>query len=44
MLYKKFNSNDSRAYYYISDLSNDDYILEWHKKWAQKREIRKISE
>ena len=28
----------------MNDLSDDDYILELHKKLAQKREIRKISE
>ena len=28
----------------MNDLSDDDYIMELHKKLAQKREIRKISE
>ena len=28
----------------MNDLSDDDYILELHKKLAKKREIRKISE
>ena len=30
--------------YNMNDLTDDDYILELHRKLAQKREIRKISE
>ena len=37
---KNQNSKDLN----MNDLSDDDYIMELHKKLAQKREIRKISE
>ena len=37
---KNQNSKDLN----MNDLSDDDYILELHRKLAQKREIRKISE
>ena len=36
--------NQTSKDYNMNDLSDDDYILELHKKLAQKREIRKISE
>ena len=36
--------NQTTKDYNMNDLSDDDYILELHKKLAQKREIRKISE
>ena len=38
------NSNNNKKDLNMNDLSDDDYILELHKKLAQKREIRKISE
>jgi hypothetical protein len=37
-------SNNNKKDLNMNDLSDDDYILELHKKLAQKREIRKISE
>jgi len=40
----KNNSNNIIKDLNMNDLSDDDYILELHKKLAQKREIRKISE
>ena len=36
--------NQKTKDYNINNLSDDDYILELHRKLAQKREIRKISE
>ena len=36
--------NQATKDYIMKDISDDDYILELHKKLAQKREIRKISE
>ena len=36
--------NQTSKDYNMNDLSDDDYILELHKKLAQNREIRKISE
>ena len=38
------NNNNNKKDLNMNDLSDDDYILELHKKLAQKREIRKISE
>ena len=36
--------NQTSKDYNMNDLSDDDYILELHRKLAEKREIRKISE
>ena len=36
--------NQTSKIYNMNDLADDDYILELHRKLAQKREIRKISE
>ena len=36
--------NQTSKIYNMNDLADDDYIFELHKKLAQKREIRKISE
>ena len=50
---KNSNSNFNNSFstknqiakdYNMNDLSDDDYILELHKKLAEKREIRRISE
>ena len=38
------SNNNNKKDLNMNDLSDDDYILELHKKLAQKREIRKISE
>ena len=36
--------NQISSNYKMNDLSDDDYILELHKRLAEKREVRKISE
>ena len=36
--------NQTSKVYNMNDMSDDDYILELHRKLAEKREIRKISE